>query len=165
MPISARHFLSFDFVVYDLHATQDYIRDLFAAEAISAHAYASISSVLVELRAGYPYEDTDVLIAPNNSIVALTNFFLEWGRVAANHGLSVENPVDLTAEDEIEQHIEYITIDIAAQGAFFTEMEALDIMNDDIGDYDGSLTFDLEGNTLETVDSDYTLGSEDSYSM
>mgnify|MGYP003652571041 CR=1 FL=1 len=140
MPLKARQFIVFDRVMYDLHSTQEYMRNLYGSESISEAAYASIGSTLNELRVGYPYEDTDLLISPDGRVIALTNFFLEWGQTISG---GFADPINVDNES--------IQDDLVSELSFFTEMEAIDIMNDDIGGLD--------------EDSDYTLGSEDTYSI
>ena len=152
-------------VVHDLENMMTRVRNSFAHGCMEMDVYRSTMCFLVELRAGYPWDNDNVMLRHDGVACTLQFFFNLYGK----------HVIDLTAQDEIEEFEprvlafeeidELINIDIDVQGTFFSEIEALDIMNDDIGEFDGSITFDLEGNTLETVDSDYTLGSEDSYSM
>jgi hypothetical protein len=162
MTYQIRHYIAFDGEIFDIESTMDFVRHLLATDGIEPDIYQAVFSTLVELRAGYPYEDSDLINGLEVGYVTIRQFFENWGTGTVG---GAHTPIDLTVEDEIEEQDVYITIDVEAQGDFFNEIEALDIMNDDIGEFDGSITFDLDGNTIETVDSDYTLGSEDSYSM
>ena len=157
-----RNTFQFGEEVFCIESTRSWVRRQFINDVMGRDVYNDIMMLLTEIQSGNDYDNTDLIPDITGGYITITMFFVKWG--IKGYG-TIENPVDLTHEECIEDDDEYINIDIIAQAEFFDEIEALDIMNDEIGDFDGSITFDLEGNTLATVDSDYTLGSEDSYSM
>tara|TARA_R110000851_G_scaffold216076_1_gene369016 strand:- start:46 stop:384 length:339 start_codon:yes stop_codon:yes gene_type:complete len=108
----------------------DKIDDLFDSEEVIGEYYTAIMSVLVALRAGYPYEEDEFINAPDGGYATLGCFFEEWGIEITGGSL---NPIDLANEDEMEEETE----DLVSELEFFNEIEAIDIMNADIGDLEG----------------------------
>ena len=169
MTYQIREYIAFDGELFNIQSTMDFIRSLLANDAIEYDVYSTIMSVLVELRSGYPYEDDELINALSGGYVTYKEFFMTWGTGTIGRN---GNPIDLTTEDEIEEVIEidhYIGGDLMSALEFFDEMDALDIMNDEIGEFDGSLYFDDNGSLTvsmtDTDDGSYTLGSTDSYSI
>ena len=132
MTYQIRDIIAFNGHNYDIELTMDYFRNLFVNDGVAHEYYTAIMSTLVELRAGYPYEHDEFVNAPDGGYATLDRFFEEWG-IELNGG--AYNPIDLSIEDEMEEEIEYLTVDLVSNINFFNEIEELDIMNDPIGDF------------------------------
>lgn len=174
------------------------MRAMFATDAMDHHVYTSIMSVLIELRAGYPYDDEDFCLEPEGGYTTYRDWFPIWGvkmpfedaprfreedAVDLQHlvrrseriaGMTRTDPVDLTIQEEIEMDeddIETIVDDLTplsydlntgddwvTQGEWTVtqlcgapiDLSAWenDLMNEEIGEFDGSETFTDEGFVL-----------------
>jgi hypothetical protein len=142
-----RETISFDGMMYNIESTMTYLRTIFTHDLIEPEYYNAIMSVLVELRAGYPYEADEFINMPDGGYGTLDRFFFEHG-VEVHGGREV--PIDLTTEDEIEEfeprvldftgpeddNMTVIDDDLISEVTFFSAIDEIDIMNDDIGDWE-----------------------------
>ena len=128
-----RETITFDGKMYNIQHTMNYFRTLFTHDLIEIEYYQAIMSTLVELRSGYPYEADEFMNAPDGGYATLDRFFLEYGALVTG---GAAWPIDLTVEDEIEEETNIIDDDLISEVTFFTEIDEIDIMNDDIGEFE-----------------------------
>ena len=146
MTYQIRETVTFAGKMYNIVSTMDYFRTLFAHDHIEIEYYRAIMSTLVELRAGYPYEDGEFINDPDGGYATLDEFFKDWGAEVTG---GMNNPIDLSVEEEKKEEVyepralfdlsvsdgDEIEDDLVSELTFFTEIEEIDIMNDDIGDF------------------------------
>ena len=150
-----RDTIFFNNVEYDIERTQEFFRNLFANEGIEHAYYSCIMVVLSELRAGYAYEEDEFVNAPDGGYATLEHFFNEWGCHAdwiefVTEG-GADNPIDMTKEDEIEDEMSELVggaEDLITNGHFIDIPEADMMMMDEIGSFDGTASFTIDGDLL-----------------
>ena len=132
--------MSFDGRLYDIQSTMDSIRDKYANGSIDGRCYEDLFSMLVELRAGYPYWDDDFVNSPNGTYQTLKAFFAHFGTLVQGsriHPIDLSDDISTITVPDLNNEQENIDPDdVANETYFFDEIDALDLMNDDIGDFD-----------------------------
>ena len=133
MTMEIREYISFAGELFDIESTMDYVRMLYAIDGLEQDVYTVVMSILVELRAGYPYEDDEMINGLDGGYVTYRTFFETWGTGTIG---GYANPIDLTFEEEKKEETDIIDDDLVSELTFFSEIDEMDIMNDDIGEFE-----------------------------
>ena len=135
MVLFERPFVAFDGYCYKMEETMMFVRAMIDTESIEQDVYEGIMSRLIELKSGYPYDSDDMINNPNGGYMTLLCFFRDYGyavRGASRFPLPVHEEGD--EEEKKDEETNIINDDLISDVTTLTELEAIDLMNDDIGD-------------------------------
>ena len=128
------------FDVFDVGNTMDFVGAMLDSESISHECHQSIMRVLINIRNGLAFDDDDKVIDPNGAgWIPIWRFFVVYGyRIDGGRmhpvRLDLVEEGDDDEEEKKDEETDIIDDDLISDVTVLSELDAIELMNDDIGD-------------------------------